>query len=505
MLFPKLEQFKWLYKWYVLVILTLGYLLAELGHFLIGVTSKATSRELGYGDFACQFINVTHYSVPNITICDTLKTQETCVEETHCEWDRNGLGYDYQLMAGPTFIAVYTIVGVFFGIAADRFNRVRMLCIATLIYAVSVLGSGAAKAYWMLILMRMVLAAGEAACNPLSTGLLSDIFPEKDRGLVMSIFNWGIFGGYGLAFPVGRYVTPMNLFNLGWRACYYMTGILAVVVAVLTGVTLREPERTMIGEEKHKDADDATMDRKLAVLDVEKNHPEKQVDSAWKVLLEPRVVLLCLAASVRHCGGICFAYNCDLYYNQYFPGVDLGWSLFIVTCLVGSIGVMLGGVISDRFVLYMGVRGRLLVLALSQLIATPFAFGSVYFDPLWAMITLGIAYLFAEMWFGILFATLVEVVPMSVRSTTVGVFLFVMNNIGGNLPVLVEPVSKSLGYREALYIFYVGFQFISSIMFFGTMFLMPKKHKKEEVPMQVQVPANGVVNSVSANVESIRL
>lgn len=65
-------------------------------------------------------------------------------------------------------------------------------------------------------------------------------------------------------------------------------------------------------------------------------------------------------------GGICFAYNCDLYYNQYFPGVDLGWSLFIVTCLVGSVGVMLGGVISDRFVLYMGVRGRLLVLALSQ-------------------------------------------------------------------------------------------------------------------------------------------
>lgn len=46
--------------------------------------------------------------------------------------------------------------------------------------------------------------------------------------------------------------------------------------------------------------------------------------------------------------------------------MDLGWSLFIVTCLVGSIGVMLGGVISDRFVLYMGVRGRLLVLALSQ-------------------------------------------------------------------------------------------------------------------------------------------
>lgn len=60
------------------------------------------------------------------------------------------------------------------------------------------------------------------------------------------------------------------------------------------------------------------------------------------------------------------------------------------------------------------------------------------------------------MWFGILFAILVEIVPLKVRSTTVGVFLFVMNNIGGNLPILVEPVSKAIGYRESLYIFYVG-------------------------------------------------
>jgi len=31
-----------------------------------------------------------------------------------------------------------------------------------------------------------------------------------------------------------------------------------------------------------------------------------------------------------------------------------------------------------------------------QLIATPFAFGSVYFGPLWAMITLGVSYLFGK-------------------------------------------------------------------------------------------------------------
>lgn len=65
------------------------------------------------------------------------------------------------------------------------------------------------------------------------------------------------------------------------------------------------------------------------------------------------------------------------------------------------------------------------------------------------------------MWFGIVFAILVEIVPVKVRSTTVGVFLFVMNNIGGNLPILVDPVAKSIGYRESISIFYPGFYLVS--------------------------------------------
>lgn len=66
------------------------------------------------------------------------------------------------------------------------------------------------------------------------------------------------------------------------------------------------------------------------------------------------------------------------------------------------------------------------------------------------------------MWFGIVFAILVEIVPLQIRSTTVGIFLFVMNNIGGNLPILVDPVAKALGYRESISIFYAGFYLIST-------------------------------------------
>ncbi|KOB73203.1 Cis, cis-muconate transporter protein [Operophtera brumata] len=115
----------------------------------------------------------------------------------------------------------------------------------------------------------------------------------------------------------------------------------------------------------------------------------------------------------------------------------------------------------------MGIRSRVLILALSQLIATLPAFGSVIFGPLWAMITLAISYFF--------------------------VFLFVMNNVGGNLPILVDPLSKAIGYREAIMIFYAGFYALSSILFFLTMFLMDGPVEKEEAK------TNGMDNKAFEN------
>jgi len=42
----------------------------------------------------------------------------------------------------------------------------------------------------------------------------------------MAIFNWGIYAGIGLAFPVGRYVTEMNVGGLVSIKAYYRFGML---------------------------------------------------------------------------------------------------------------------------------------------------------------------------------------------------------------------------------------------------------------------------------------
>jgi MFS family permease len=341
-----------------------------------------------------------------------------------------------------------------------------------LVFGVAIVLQGSVQNYWQLIVLRMIMAAGESGCNPLATGIMSDIFPESKRALVMAIFNWGVYGGYGIAFPVGRYVTKLNIWNLGWRACYYITGVLALLIAVLMGLTLKEPERKAIGEQ-------ATQTKKKVSL--------------VKVLMEPRVIMLMIAASIRHCGGMTFAYNADLYYNTYFPNVDLGWWLFATTIGIGSIGVVVGGIVSDKFVKKMGIKSRVMVLALSQLISTPGAFGSIYFDPFWAMVNLSASYFFAEMWFGIVFAVVVEIVPLEVRSSIVGVFMFVINNIGGNLPILVDPIAKQIGYRESISIFYAGFYLLSSLLFFITMFFM------EGAPAKTEEASDNNINSNNSN------
>jgi len=83
----------------------------------------------------------------------------------------------------------------------------------------------------------------------------------------------------------------------GWRLCYYGTGTFGLIITLLTTFTLREPERQAIGEESDANA-------KASVVSGEEKPASKS--GQWRVMLQPRVIMLCLAASIRHTGK-CYA------------------------------------------------------------------------------------------------------------------------------------------------------------------------------------------------------
>jgi hypothetical protein len=158
----------------------------------------------------------------------------------------------------------------------------------------------------------------------------------------------------------------------------------AVVIAILTKLALKEPERknTLLDKTINEDNNNIT------------NRREKV--SLVKILFEPRFILFTICASIRHCAGLTFAYNADLYFRNYFPQVDLGWWLFLVTVGTGCFGVIIGGYISDKLVTKYGIKSRVICLAVSQLLATPPAAGALMFDPKWAILSLAISNCFGE-------------------------------------------------------------------------------------------------------------
>ena len=51
------------------------------------------------------------------------------------------------------------------------------------------------------------------------------------------------------------------------------------------------------------------------------------------------------------------------------------------------------------------------------------------------------------MWVGVTLAVGVELVPAQVRTAAVAVYLFIITNIGGNVPLLVPPIQHSFEDR----------------------------------------------------------
>ena len=81
----------------VLALLTSSYLVGEMGHFMLGATSRDMARDIGFGDKECvPRQNVTE-NVTEVTQCMTM-SREDCEDTSVCQWDYTGRGRDYQVL-----------------------------------------------------------------------------------------------------------------------------------------------------------------------------------------------------------------------------------------------------------------------------------------------------------------------------------------------------------------------------------------------------------------------
>lgn len=165
--------------------------------------------------------------------------------------------FEISLLQGITFAAFYTLFGLPFGWAADRFPRHRVIFIGVTLWSIAASACGLARHFWQLLLARIGVGIGEAALSPAAFSLISDSFPKGRLALALSIYSTGAAVGSALALAIGGVlvgILPSGGFTLPllgqlarWQIIYLITGLPCLLIGWLIFTTVRPARRGKVG------------------------------------------------------------------------------------------------------------------------------------------------------------------------------------------------------------------------------------------------------------------
>ena len=130
----------------------------------------------------------------------------------------------YGLLASA-FYWTYMAFMVPVGWATERFGAHRVLAIGVFLWSVATLLTGFAGSILALLLLRLLLGAGESAVFPASSSLISTYVPEQQRGSA----NGAISFGYLVGPAIGTFIGGLLMAQLGWRPVFILFGALSLV------------------------------------------------------------------------------------------------------------------------------------------------------------------------------------------------------------------------------------------------------------------------------------
>ena len=157
------------------------------------------------------------------------------------------------LLQGFAFAILYAVMGVPFGLLADRVSRKRIIAAGVIFWSIATAACGLARNFATLFVARIGVGVGEAALSPAAHSFLASAFPREKLARTMAIYNLGVTGGTGAALIIGGAVIqliassgPVYVPLLGelraWQTAFLVVaapGLLIMLFALAT----KEPPR----------------------------------------------------------------------------------------------------------------------------------------------------------------------------------------------------------------------------------------------------------------------
>jgi len=370
----------------------------------------------------------------------------------------------FGLLTGLVFVFFYAIMGLFMGALADRVHRPRLIAAGLILWSVLTAVSGAAKNFLQIGVSRLFIGVGESAMTPASMSIISDIFPQSQRGTASGLYYLGVPLGAGGSFIVAGILGPM----IGWRNCFYLMGGLGVVLAV--GLLLmRDPVRGAMEPPSLAPAAPPVAPVGL----------RNTVRDLWAVIrANPALAWTMIGAILLHIpiGAGNFVMVWMERERGFAPGeMATLYGLIYIVC--GTAGTFLGGILSDWYqARWPG--GRIRFLAIMMVVIAPLTIGYRFADPSSPFFYIGLATaLFSvSSFYGPAFSTVQDITPVRLRGLMTGLLLVACNLFGLGLGALMigfisdllfaaqvaEPLTKSLLVGDFFGIFTAPAFFVAS-------------------------------------------
>lgn len=321
-----------------------------------------------------------------------------------------------------SFLLVYAIASPFTGILGDRYPRKWFVGGGVLIWSAATIWSGFAGSFGELLLARAVIGIGEAGYAAVAPGLISDLYDQKKRGRMLSLFYAALPVGSALGFTIGGAVGQ----HYGWRNAFFVAGIPGLALAFLA-FAMAEPRR--------------------GAADAHEAREGASVGTILRTLFGTRSFVVNTAgytAATFAMGGLAAWWPTFLYRIRGVPLDRAGFLFGAFLVVAGFLGTLAGGWLGDR-IQERNRGGYFLVSGGGLLLATPASLLGIFSaDPTiyWGATFVALFFLFFNT--GPLNAAICNVVPAGMRASAIAVNVLIIHLLGDALsPWIIGKVSDS--------------------------------------------------------------
>lgn len=352
----------------------------------------------------------------------------------------------YSLLAGFAFALFYGVMGLPLARIADSKSRRALIGIGIVVWSVMTAACGLAKGFWTLFIARVGVGVGEATLSPAAYSIMTDTFPKRLLATAFSIFTVGVTVGSGLAYMIGGkvvgYVDSLGELTLpllgvvhGWQITFFIVGIPGLFVAMLVR-TIREPERRGRAHQ----------------LQDNKAVPISEVVSFFKTNSR---------ALGSHIMGVAIfiipVYGLNIWGPTYlirtfdYSRADAGWSFGLIMMFAGTLGLLVGGRLADKYFARGTHDAYSRVILASIFCMMPFAVALGFArTPGLALTLLFFATFFSAFQGGIAAGTLQLMTPNEMRGQAAAAYFLSSNLIGLGLgPTVVASFTDFVFKNDA--------------------------------------------------------